>query len=189
MKKDNQGYTLVEMIVAIAILAVVGIGIGTMISQALKTYRLVNAEVNLQQESQLVGNQLMNLMIDANGGVSTESGNLNIYNYNDVTDIWSKTVIAYNDTEHTLTYSRYEKDPTASDWTPVSGETGECLAEYVTSFSVAFLDEAGTTLIVTGDCGDYRVRQVKIHILYELENESYDSQQTVMLRNRHLQGT
>lgn len=47
MKEKNQGYTLVELIVTIAILALVGIGIGTIVSQALKTYRMSNAEVNL----------------------------------------------------------------------------------------------------------------------------------------------
>lgn len=189
MKKKNQGYTLVELIVTIAILALVGIGIGTIVSHALKTYRVSNAEVNLQQESQLAGNQLMNLVIDANDGVSMESGKLNIYNYNDAEDVRSKTVIAYNDANGTLTYTRYDAEGTEGGWLPVEGETGECLAEYVTGFSVVLLDEMGTRLITTGDHGDSKVRQVKMHILYELDGESYDFDQTVTLRNGVLAGS
>lgn len=188
MKEKNQGYTLVELIVAVAILALVGIGIGTIVSQALKTYRIDNAEVHLQQESQLVGNQLMNLVIDANDGVGMESGKLNIYNYNAKDDMRSKTVIAYNDVDGTLTYTRYEAAGAEGSWLLVEGEAEECLAEYVTGFSVTLLDEMGTRLIVTGDCGDYRVRQVKMHIFYELDGESYDFEQTVTLRNRVLAG-
>lgn len=188
MKKENQGYTLVELIVTVAILALVGIGIGTIVSQALKNYRISNAQVNLQQESQLVGNQLMNLVFDASDGVSAESGKLNIYNYNAVDDVRSKTVIAYNDADGTLTYTRYEATGAEGGWLPVEGETEECLAEYVTGFSVALLDEMGARLITTGDHGDAKVRQVTMHILYELNGESYDFDQTVTLRNRVLAG-
>ena len=188
MKKENQGYTLVELIVTIAILALVGIGIGTIVSQALKNYRISSAQVNLQQESQLVGNQLMSLVIDANDGVSVESGKLNIYNYNALDDMRSKTVIAYNDADGTLTYTRYEATGEEGGWLPVEGETEECLAEYVTGFSVVLLDEMGARLITTGDHGDSKVRQVAMHILYELNGESYDFDQTVTLRNRVLAG-
>lgn len=189
MKKKNQGYTLVELIVTIAILALVGIGIGTIVSHALKNYRISRAEVNLQQESQLVGNQLMNLVIDANDGVSQDSGKLNIYNYNSAGDVRSKTVIAYDDADGTLTYTRYEAEGGTSDWLPVADETEECLAEYVTGFSVALLDEKGNRLITTGDHGDAKVRQVKMHIFYEFDGESYDFDQTVTLRNGVLAGS
>lgn len=188
MRKKNQGYTLVELIVTIAILALVGIGVGTMVSHALKNYRISHAQINLQQESQLVGNQLMNLVMDANDGIGMESGKLNIYNYNDVEDVRSKTVIAYNDVDGTLTYSRYEANGTEAGWLPVEGESGECLAEYVTGFSVVLLDEMGTRLIVAGNQGDPKVRQVSMHILYELDGETYDFEQTVTLRNRVLAG-
>ncbi len=189
MKKKNQGFTLVELIVTIAILALAGIGIGTIISQALKHYRISNAEVNLQEESQLVGNQLMNLVIDANDGVSMSSGKLNIYHYDDAEDVRSKTVIAYQEATHTLTYTRYTAETSGSDWLPVDGETEECLAEYVTGFSVKLFDAAGKELASTGDRGDTRVRQVQMKISYELDGESYAFDQTVTLRNEVLAGS
>lgn len=186
MKKENGGYTLVELIVTIAILAVVGIGIGTIVSNSMKQYRMSSAEVSLQQESQLAGNQLMNLVMNANDGVSAENGRLNLYHYDLEHDVHSKTVIAYDADACMLTYSAYQKDAQSGTWVGVEDETDQCLAEYVTSFTVKVLDENSNKLTTAADRGDRRGRQVEMQISYELDGKTYDFEQTVTLRNQVL---
>lgn len=186
MRKENGGYTLVELIVTIAILAVAGIGIGAMISNSMKQYRMSSAEVSLQQESQLAGNQLMNLVMNANDGVSAETGKLNMYHYDLEHDVYSKTVIAYDTDACMLTYSAYQKDAKSGTWIGVEDETDQCLAEYVTSFTVKVLDENGNKLTTAADRGDRRGRQVEMQISYELDGKIYDFEQTVTLRNQVL---
>lgn len=184
--KNNKGLTLVELIVTIAILSLVGIGVGTIINQSLRQYRMSNTEVSLQQEAQLAGNQLTNLVLDANDGVSAESGKLNIYEYDLDTKGRSKIVIAFDTTNGTLTYSRYVMADGDEDWTPVVGETEELFADYVKEFTVELLDEDGAQIAVTADAGGKDVHQVCLKIRYELQGQSYDYEQTITLRNQIL---
>lgn len=184
MRKADEGYTLVELIVTIAILAVVGIGIGTIISNSMKQYRMSSAEVSLQQEAQLAGNQLMNLIINANDGVSVETGKLNLYNYDSERDVYSKTVISYDADAGVLSYSAYQRNRASDPWKEKQGETEQCLAEYVTAFTVNLLDEDGKRVITSADRGDRRGRQVEMQISYELDGKTYDFEQTVTLRNQ-----
>lgn len=186
MRKGNGGYTLVELIVTIAILAVVGIGIGTIVSNSMKQYRMSSAEVSLQQESQLAGNQLMDLVMNANDGVSAENGTLNLYHYDLEHDVHSKTVISYDADVSMLTYSAYQKDAKNGTWVGIEDETDQCLAEYVTSFTVKVLDEKGNKVTTAADRGDRRGRQVEMQISYELDGKTYDFEQTVTLRNQVL---
>lgn len=186
MRKENGGYTLVELIVTIAILAVVGIGIGTMISNSMKQYHMSGAEVSLQQESQLAGNQLTNLVMNANDGVRAGSGNLYMYHYDLEHDVHSKTVISYDADARMLTYSAYQKDGESGTWVGIEDETDQCLAEYVTSFTVKVLDEKGHEVTTVADRGDRRGRQVEMQISYELDGKTYDFEQTVTLRNQVL---
>lgn len=186
MKKKNRGYTLVELIVTIAILAVVGIGISSIISHSMKQYRMSSAEVSLQQESQLVGNQLMNLVMNANDGVSVEKGKLNLYSYDSKCDMHSKIVISYDEDTRVLNYSAYQRDSVSGAWEEKPDEAEQCLAEYVTVFTVNLLDESGKRVITSADRGERRVSQVEMKISYELDGKVYDFNQTVTLRNQVL---
>lgn len=186
MKKNNKGLTLVELIVSIAILSLVGIAVGIVINQSLRQYRMSNTEVSLQQEAQLVGNQLTNLVIDANDGVSAETGKLNIYDYDLATARRDKVVIALDETNGKLTYTRYEMADGDEDWTSVAGETEEFFADYVKEFSVMLLDEAGDEITENADEGNKDVHQVCIKIRYELQGKGYDYEQTITMRNQIL---
>jgi len=68
--KKNQGFTLIEMIVSLAILAIVGLILVSFISISTKTFRSLNTEVDIQYESQLTVNQLKDLIMDSNRGIT-----------------------------------------------------------------------------------------------------------------------
>ncbi|MEG1848279.1 MAG: prepilin-type N-terminal cleavage/methylation domain-containing protein [Lachnospiraceae bacterium] len=66
----NKGFTLIELVVSIAILGVVGLAVMGFMTTGSRTYTNVNEEVDLQYEAQLSVNQLRDLIIDANRGVA-----------------------------------------------------------------------------------------------------------------------
>ncbi len=78
--KNNKGYTLVELIVSIAIFSVVSVAIFSIMSSSLSAYKRSMFEVDVQENAQIVGNQLEELLCDAkelkgitSDGVNTSS--------------------------------------------------------------------------------------------------------------------
>ncbi len=51
LKTDNKGFTLIELIMAVAIMTLVMSALVIMVSISLKQYGIVGADVNIQQNS------------------------------------------------------------------------------------------------------------------------------------------
>lgn len=77
MRDNNKGLSLVELIVAIAIMAIVGLAIGGFMVTGTRSYASSSAEVNLQYEAQLVSNQINDLLIDSVGDIVYQVGGVN----------------------------------------------------------------------------------------------------------------
>lgn len=73
-RRDNRGLTFVEVICAVAILALVTGVIGSVIVVSTRTYRRGISETNIQQEAQLAANNIGNMIKDACGVIYGESG-------------------------------------------------------------------------------------------------------------------
>ncbi|GEM_PF-1043144 len=69
-KLNNKGLTLMELICAIAILAIVTASIGSVMVVSARSYQRDSDEVSLQQEAQVTANQIADLVIDSTAGVS-----------------------------------------------------------------------------------------------------------------------
>ncbi len=67
---NNKGYTLVELLVSIAIFSVVSVGVVYIMSNTLGAYKTSSFEVEAQENAQIVANQLEEFLCDANGPVS-----------------------------------------------------------------------------------------------------------------------
>lgn len=67
IRRDNRGLSLVEVMCAVAILALVSGIIGTVIVMSTRTYRRGISETGIQQEAQLAANSIGNLVKDACG--------------------------------------------------------------------------------------------------------------------------
>lgn len=65
MKKDQRGFTLVELIVAILIMSIVMLAAAGFIVSAANSYRVSNIEIELQMEAQTAVNQLNDILIEA----------------------------------------------------------------------------------------------------------------------------
>lgn len=74
MRKNQKGFTLVELIIAIAILAIVTLAVCGFIVVGSKSYTSANTDILLQQEAQLALNQISDVIIDTTDSISYSVG-------------------------------------------------------------------------------------------------------------------
>ncbi len=116
---NNKGYSLVELLLAIFILALVMAGVVSIMRATSVSYRNGNFEVNVQTEAQIVANQIEELLVDADTSVS----------YNSSTGVYT---IVNHGVSHQLKY-----DSSESTIQYQSGSGGwSLMAEYVEGFSI-----------------------------------------------------
>ena len=77
-KLGNKGFSLVELVCAMAILAVLGTAISGVMLVSINSYRNGNNEVNVQEEIQLVCNQISDFLIDSTAEVAFTGSTLTI---------------------------------------------------------------------------------------------------------------
>lgn len=158
-KLRNMGFGLIELIVAVAILSVVGGAVASVMVTSQRSYNSGSADTDLQYEAQLLSDQLQDLIIDTAIGISyqyntemVEAGKAK-YEYTNtiLTDenmeegetaktkqlwIWDEDcyyLLQWNEDEAAIYYYKYDGYTTDESSTT---SAPELLAEYVTSFSV-----------------------------------------------------
>ncbi len=163
-KGRNGGFTLVELIVATAILGVVALAAAGFMSASARTYSSVNYSLRLQYASQLAMAQLQEYLIDCNGGISWDGDELYILNVDaDAPADAAKGALhlfRYDSATGCLYYGKNtprDAAPTAND----------LLAEYVSAM----------TLSLDGD-------SVTVTLTFTRQNKTYTATQTLSLRNR-----
>ncbi len=70
MKRDHKGFTIVELIIAVAILAIVTLAVCGFILVGSKSYTNANTDIMLQQDAQLALNQISDVIIDTTHSIS-----------------------------------------------------------------------------------------------------------------------
>lgn len=73
--KDNKGFSLVELLVAITISAIVAGGIGYLLTTSLRMYNKDTVDVSLQQELQITLNQIVDYVMESETIVADFDGN------------------------------------------------------------------------------------------------------------------
>ncbi len=79
---SNRGFSLVELLVAIAVLSIAMVGITGLVRMAATYYADSHREVDIQNQLQVTFAQVSNMIIDANVDVSFDSGKAVIVNTN-----------------------------------------------------------------------------------------------------------
>lgn len=70
MKRNQKGFTIVELLIAVAILSIVVVTVCGFILVGSRSYAAGNSDINVQQESQLALNQMSDLLIDTTRSVT-----------------------------------------------------------------------------------------------------------------------
>lgn len=198
-KRENKGFSLVELIVVIAIFSVVSVAVGGFLFAASRSYSINANELNLQDEAQLVANQMQEMILDTAYGISykyvvTDDTGAELINFmeNDAAtlpegDLAKKNLFIYGkdqyyhitwDAEEQKLYlMEYVKLPGATDYTPAEGmETlapkGVMFGQYIKDFQVDLTKVASN-------------RMVSFNILFEKtgSNRDYLVARNVSLRN------
>lgn len=194
-KLNNRGVTLVELLVAMAILSiVVGAALG-FLTHAMGAFSRSSRESNLQNEAQLTMTILQSMIVNASHGVSVvdptkgkqeEEGSgdpmsaeeLYIYNREEKPDsggLYMKadyqiTHLYTDSVDHKLMYCKSSYMLDAAGSSTLSKEEDQVLAEYVKSFRV--------------DMSQFkRNRSITIFLDFENREKSYSTQNTFFLRN------
>lgn len=172
----NKGFTLVELVAAFAILAVVMLSVGYAIGTGSRTYGRIAADINLQYESQLAMSQLQEYIIDCNTcvGVSPGGGSLYIVNKTDAS--YEAFKFARNPDGDELFFYKAAMDafdPAAPDFSAAVFDPGQPMSGFVKSFSAAVSNAPDT--LAAGS--------VIITIHFGTGGETYVGCQTFALRN------
>lgn len=67
MFKSQKGFTLVELLIVVAIMSIVALAVCSFIMSGVRSYHEANNDINVQQEAQLAMNQITDVLIDMNG--------------------------------------------------------------------------------------------------------------------------
>ncbi|ODU55284.1 MAG: hypothetical protein ABT01_06555 [Clostridium sp. SCN 57-10] len=168
MKKRNQGFSLIELIVAFAILGVVALIVLDFTTSTANTYRMVSNDLSLQYEAQLTMGQLQEYLIDCDGGISVQGNELYIVSEKEsggyVTHCFS-----YDATKRELYYSTGEVNLDGTLATCALGEQ-YLLARDLSDFQVSYKRNDTKTTV-----------SVKFHFLRG--ERQYTSEQSIFIRN------
>ena len=196
MKKNHKGFSLVELVIVIAILAILGIAIYGFFHTSSRAYSSTSKEVDLQYEAQLVTNQLDNLIIDSTKGVDywyTKASGENVQIISDksidnLEEVIEKTFIISNENEskETEMYSIVWNKKTQKVMMAKGKETKDAdgkvvqtfgepalMAEYVQGFGVS-LERVKSQ------------RVVEFHFDFVNGDRNYDTNHNITLRNNVL---
>ncbi|MBQ7780752.1 MAG: type II secretion system protein [Lachnospiraceae bacterium] len=185
-KADNRGLTLVELVCAMAILGLIGTGVGSVLIVSANNYNRGNNEVTLQQEAQMTANQLENLVVDATeqiqytctvGGTEYDCVNeAQALSYGAIAggDRTLKIkqgdrlyVVAYQSANQQIVYSEYI---VAVDGSTSTVATNQLMTENVTAFSADL-------------SGFAESRSLQLSLSLEKSGRTYSSSYTITARN------
>ena len=164
LKKNRKGFTLVELLVAFGILAVVMVMVGSIIKMGSGTYKGISDNLNLQAESQLAMSQIHEYVIDCNAAVAYDKNSYALYLFNahSEDDKYDGYKLAMSSGTLWL-YTRIVDTPSTSGFTDSDKQP---MSRNVTSFE-AELDG----------------HSVKITLEYGLGGDTYTAEQTIAFRN------
>lgn len=176
MKKNDRGYSLVELIVAIAIFAVVGIAVFGFMTYSSNNYRRTNTDIKLQYEQQLAVNQVRDLIVESTSAIYFDESSKTLAIYSLGTSdagnvVYPVTKVAFDAAEKKLYFGKKTFDTKDSISYAAITDT-QLLAENVDSFEV--------------DLSKVKRDKVTFKITFLVQDKSQEVTEVVALRNRLL---
>ena len=174
MRQNNRGFSLVELIVALAIFAIAGVAVFGFMVNSSRMYQRSNVDVKLQYEQQLAVNQIRDMVVESDKGIYFDQTSKTLALYGAVkTESGSKsypvTVIRYVETDGKIFFGTKEFSA-VSEITFADVETSKLLVENVTGFNV--------------DLTKVKNDKVLFEVIFTIGDKEQKVTETVALRNR-----
>ncbi len=194
--KRNRGFSLVELLVATAILSVVMVIALSFMMTGSRSFTKGSADSTVQKEAELTVNQIEDMIIDLNGGVSMNDDasktELSMYHAEDDgsgTTIYSKSAVRWDKSDKNVYCSKWDVSYDASTGAFSDGAAeyaDQLLAEHVTDFKVDLSDTL-TTKAMDGTTKTI-VKSVLVSVGYDDGTGvvDYATSPVITLRNRML---
>lgn len=190
MRLFNKGFSLVEVIIGLAIMSIVAGSVGAFIITSNNSYVRGSNEVTMQEEAQLTANQMIDLIIDVTNGVTLYEGTgdaidlegnvvangvpvkeLRLFNEDEVYMLrWQGAGASEYGSENQVYLSKEtENEEGELDLSGPDFRTGDLLAQYVTEFAP--------------DLSLLKDRKVILNMKFEYQGRAYNIAETIKLRN------
>lgn len=170
-KRNNKGYTLVEMLITLAIFGIIMIGIAMMMRTTSISYLKGSREVAMQTEVQIVANQVEELLVDATTGFSGMLTDAAGRKYCWIQSGTTKHWLVFDSVEQELLY-----DSTA-DGSSYTDDSLSLMAEYVSDFNITGWEKLSAT--PSDNCDN----KVTIELAMNNEGYEYEVSRDVFFRN------
>ncbi len=178
IKRNHRGFSMIELITAIAILAILATAVVYVMNSSSKTYSELSVEAQLQSEAQLVANMITELAIDSSDALNVAVDTYN-QNYDEaegkilvldstLDSVKKQYVIGKKQGENKLYLAERTYDAANSTWGAL---TEALLGEYISAFTV--------------DTSRVEKENVLMFTLsYTKNGRTYDGNYQVLMRNR-----
>ena len=189
MDGKQKGFSLVELVVSMAILMVVGIAILGFFTYCVGQYNRSSDETVLQMETQTTQSKLQEILLKTEVGVAVEQNGSNT----EVLSLFSReedgtpVKLALRHENDTLVYEEYQLD---NSWDDTGEESNawklidkQLYASYVKNWEVQLYDQDGTEIEDTTKLDGPRVAKVEIILNMQANERTYNTFQTIALRN------
>jgi prepilin-type N-terminal cleavage/methylation domain-containing protein len=146
-KLNNHGFSLVELLVAMAILGIVSLAVYTFMNSGARLYQKTSSDADIQSEAQLVANTISDLIIDCEVNISYEPEISNSVGGGAATPITAQgRILEISNSDYQFLIFRQEDNlfylerrPSAADPTVYEAydiNNAELLAQNITAFDV-----------------------------------------------------
>lgn len=174
MRQNNKGFSLVELIVALAIFAIAGVAVFGFMVNSSRLYQRTNVEVKLQYEQQLAVNQIRDMVVESDRGIYFDEASKTLALYGaakqeGASTVYPVTVVRYVESEQKMYYG-IKNFAALADVSFASVDTTKLLAENVKEFKV--------------DLTKVKNDKVLFEVTFIVGDKEQTAKETVALRNR-----
>lgn len=176
MRQNNKGFSLVELIVALAIFAIAGVAVFGFTVNSSRLYQRSNVDVKLQYEQQLAVNQIRDMVVESDRGIYYDETDKTLALYGALkneggTEVYPVTVIHYEQVQQKLYFGTKDYSAvTEITFDDLTLDDMKLLAENVTDFKV--------------DLTKVKNDKVLFEVTFMVGDKLQTVKETVALRNR-----